>query len=87
MAKSFPKSNFIGIDFTQVAIDKANDQAKKLGLQNLNFLVGNLDDLTPEKYGKFDLITSFDVIHDLKNPQLVLNNISNCLLPKGCHGN
>lgn len=74
MAKSFPQSSFFGFEMSRESIQIANEKANQLGLKNVTFDTVDVTDMTPSKYGKFDLITAFDVIHDLKDPKTAVQN-------------
>jgi len=81
MAKTFPKSQFYGYDFSNEAINNANTEKENLGNTNATFEkqdVANFD-----HRDQFDLITAFDAIHDQANPEKVLENIKNSLKPGG----
>lgn len=77
LAKEFPNSTFIGIDLCEGPISTAQLAAEKLGLQNIQFINKDILQYQPE-YG-FDLITAFDVIHDLAFPDQVLDRIKSWL--------
>jgi 2-polyprenyl-3-methyl-5-hydroxy-6-metoxy-1,4-benzoquinol methylase len=81
MAKTFPKSNFIGYDMLEEYIDAAKSEAESMGLSNVHF---ELKDFLDEGESKrFDFITAFDVIHDLAQPFKVLKTIAQVLQPEG----
>ena len=83
LAKAYPKSNFTGYDLLEEAVSEANHNVMQLGLTNINFFKVNaakMDDL-----GKFDLITTFDAIHDQADPDAVLLNIYNALKSDGTY--
>ncbi len=73
LAKVFPNSTFIGIDFCKGPIDQAVKDATMLKLHNATFL--KMDAAELDFYNKFDLITTFDAIHDQAFPNKVLKNI------------
>ncbi|MGI0481179.1 class I SAM-dependent methyltransferase [Geminocystis sp. CENA526] len=77
MAKLFPNSQFLGIDFTSDAIEKALNYSQTLGLTNIDFQVQDAAQLSLTT--KFDLITTFDAIHDQAKPAQVLKNIYDSL--------
>src|SRR3546814_20982073 len=71
MARMFPNSAFTGYDLSDEAIAWATAQAEEEeGLANLTFAVRDLRtydrDAEPEA---FDLVTTFDAIHDQGNPR------------------
>ncbi|MGI9535027.1 MAG: class I SAM-dependent methyltransferase [Thermodesulfobacteriota bacterium] len=81
MAKEFPNSNFTGYDFLTEVTERAQNKAKKIGLENIHFEAkdaAKIDDIK-----KFDLITTFDSIHDQADPEKVLSNIYNALKDDG----
>ena len=73
MGKAFPKSKFTGCDISHEGISSAKEEAKNLGLTNVQFEIK--DALLIEELGKFDLITAFDTIHDQTQPTKVLKAI------------
>lgn len=75
MAKAFPRSEFIGLDFHKGSIDAANDHAKSHGLDNLEFREG----LAKEFTGKYDLVTMFDCLHDMGDPAGAMKHIRSSL--------
>lgn len=81
MAKAFPNSNFTGYDFLEDGINAARKEAKSLGLMNINVEVK--DTTTFNEPNKYELITAFDVIHDIAQPATVLKSIANSLKPDG----
>jgi SAM-dependent methyltransferase len=83
MAQAFPKSRFVGYDFSESAIAAGRREAESMGLGNASF---ELRDVT--KLGlteRFDLITSFDAIHDQAKPAEVLEGIAAALRPDGVY--
>jgi 2-polyprenyl-3-methyl-5-hydroxy-6-metoxy-1,4-benzoquinol methylase len=74
MGKAFPKSKFTGCDISREGISSAKEEAKNLGLTNVQFEIK--DALLIEELGKFDLITAFDTIHDQTQPTKVLKAIN-----------
>jgi len=86
MAKAYPNSRFVGYDLCEEPIKLARAEAAKQGLANLRFEVRDLttfDVDAPEE--KFDLITSFDAIHDQARPDRVLAGISRALKADGVY--
>lgn len=74
MGKAFPNSKFTGCDISHEGISSAKEEAKNLGLTNVQFEIK--DALLVEELGKFDLITAFDTIHDQTQPTKVLKAIN-----------
>jgi len=76
LAELFPNSCFVGIDLSAEAIDTACKTASERSLPNIKFIQSDLSDFDqtaePEAY---DLITTFDAIHDQSRPKSVLRGI------------
>lgn len=83
MAKRFPNSRFTGYDFSEPAIATACMEAQSLGLTNIQFLVK--DAALLDEVEQYDLITTFDAIHDQAKPDVVLSNIYRALRPDGTY--
>jgi len=81
MAASFPNSQFIGYDISEHALTRAREKLNTLDLRNIRF-VNPLNELMPAE-PTFDLITTFDVIHDAAHPQTLLNVIYKALKDDG----
>lgn len=79
MAQAYPRSRFRGIDFGEESIALAREEAQRLGLSNATFEVADAVDIV----GPFDLVTAFDVIHDLAAPDKVLAAIARALRDDG----
>jgi SAM-dependent methyltransferase len=81
MAERFPKSTFVGYDFSEAAIDQARAAAAARRLTNASFVVHDVARL--EAPQPFDLVTAFDAIHDQADPAGVLRRIRALLAPGG----
>ncbi len=81
MATEFPRSRFVGYDFSQEAIEGARRETAERGLENVRFAVQDAAEIDDPQ--AFDLITGFDVIHDQARPAQVLKNIARALRPGG----
>jgi SAM-dependent methyltransferase len=81
MAAHFPKSTFVGYDFSELAIAQAQASAAARNLTNATFLVQDVARL--EASQPFDLMTAFDAIHDQADPAGVLRRIRSLLAPGG----
>lgn len=77
MGKAFSRSEFTGCDISHEGISSAKEEAKNMGLTNVQFEIK--DALLVEELGKFDLITAFDTIHDQVQPTKVLKAINTSL--------
>lgn len=83
LAATFPQSRFTGYDFSSETIATANAEAQRLKLSNVQFQIQ--DAATIEEYDRYDLITTFDAIHDQAKPDRVLQNIYRSLRPDGIY--
>lgn len=83
MAETFPRSRFRGYDISEEAIDIARAEAQHRGLSNVQFQVK--DAATLDEIEQYDLITTFDAVHDQARPDLVLQSIHNALRPDGIY--
>ncbi len=81
MAEAFPKSEFVGYDFSEAGIEAGTAEAAAKGLSNATFEVR--DAATLEGPPRFDLVTVFDAIHDQAQPRRVLKGIADCLREDG----
>jgi len=86
LAELFPKSRFTGMDLSSEAIMFAWQAAAEKKLRNIEFIVADLShfDQTAE-YEAFDVITTFDAVHDQKFPLNVLKGIYRALRPDGVY--
>ncbi len=83
MAREFPNSRFTGYDISEEAIDRGTAHAAQYGLTNVTLIakdVAEFDDVQ-----KYDLITTFDAIHDQGDPDRVLSNINRALKDDGVY--
>jgi SAM-dependent methyltransferase len=86
LAATFPKSCFIGYDLSNEAIEFARSDAKRLGHKNVEFIVRDLSDFDETAApAVFDLVTSFDAIHDQAAPMAVLRGIRRSLAEGGVY--
>ena len=83
LAKEFPNSNFTGYDFLQEAIERGNARIEDYGLKNVRLVQKDAADF--EDTNKYDLITTFDAVHDQARPATVLSNIFKSLKDDGVY--
>jgi ubiquinone/menaquinone biosynthesis C-methylase UbiE len=83
LAALYPNSRFHGIDLCQEAINAALHQAKELGLSNVEFTAMDATHLPGQS--RFDVIFTFDAVHDQAQPGAVLANIRRLLKPGGVY--
>ncbi|MCF8721788.1 class I SAM-dependent methyltransferase [Nitrospina gracilis] len=80
MAEAFPNSRFYGYDFHAPSIEHATQLAKEKGLGNVTFEVAKAKSFPGEGY---DLITFFDCLHDMGDPQGACRSVHGKLDPDG----
>lgn len=83
LATRYPNSRFAGYDLCDEAIAAAKGHAESRGLTNLRFVTFDLDGL--RETNCYDLVTSFDAIHDTRNPRRLLDSIHSALRSGGVH--
>src|SRR5262245_49166284 len=86
LAALYPHSRFVGLDLSADAITYARKESSRAGLDNVEFATADLTefDRTAEP-DAFDLITTFDAIHDQAKPLNVLTGIHRALKPDGVY--
>jgi len=86
LAGLYPDSSFVGVDLSQEAIDYARHEAQEQGLANVQFLARDLSDFDQDAHGEqYDLITTFDAVHDQARPLSVLKGIYQALKDDGVY--
>ncbi|MBD2054663.1 class I SAM-dependent methyltransferase [Oculatella sp. FACHB-28] len=83
LAAAFPNSRFTGYDFSEEAVAHATADAQLRKLGNIEFQVK--DAAMIEERDRYDLITTFDAVHDQAKPDVVLRNIHNALRSDGVY--
>ncbi|MCC8478777.1 class I SAM-dependent methyltransferase [Streptomyces globisporus] len=79
LARAFPAARFTGVDVSEGGIAAAREAAARLGLRNAHFELADAAEVT----GPYDLITAFDVIHDLARPAQTLAAVAGALRDDG----
>jgi SAM-dependent methyltransferase len=81
LAQSYPHSRYVGYDVFEPAITRANTNAQTEGVADrVQFRCLDASAGLPEQY---DVITTFDVVHDAVNPRQLLRAIRQALRPDG----
>lgn len=73
----------IGLDFTQEMIDKANENKRKVRFENIEFKLGEIEDM-PIENNSTDVVVSNCVLNLVPNKQKAFNEIYRILKP-GAH--
>jgi 2-polyprenyl-3-methyl-5-hydroxy-6-metoxy-1,4-benzoquinol methylase len=81
LARQFPNSTFIGYDISRLALDRARERLAESGLANARF-IDPRDQPLPSDHS-VDLITTFDCIHDMTDPQSVMHSIRSAIADEG----
>jgi ubiquinone/menaquinone biosynthesis C-methylase UbiE len=86
LAELYPQSRFVGMDLSRDAILVARAEASKKGLSNIEFAAVDLSNFNETAdHDSFDLITTFDAIHDQARPLNVLKGIHRALKADGVY--
>ena len=81
MARAFPNSSFVGSDPHEPSIEAARKAAAEAGVaQRCTFEVATAQDFAPDRY---DLVTTFDCLHDMGDPVGAAAHIRASLAPEG----
>ena len=83
LAALFPNSRFTGYDLSREAVASATRDASELGLDNVTFVAMDATHLPGN--ARYDLIFTFDAVHDQAQPAVVLANIRRLLKPDGIY--
>ncbi|MFE3180950.1 class I SAM-dependent methyltransferase [Streptomyces violascens] len=79
LAKAFPASRFRGLDQSEAGVEAGRAAAARAGLHNVQYTVADSTEIT----GEYDLVTAFDVVHDLARPAETLAAIARALREDG----
>jgi 2-polyprenyl-3-methyl-5-hydroxy-6-metoxy-1,4-benzoquinol methylase len=83
LATAFPESRFTGYDSHAGSVDAATDTARRSGVDDrVSFRQLDVARGLPTNY---DLITTFDVVHDAADPLGMLRSIRQALTPNGTY--
>lgn len=83
IAQAFPDCTVVGIDAHPPAVERARRAAAAAGVADrVEFLVADAAAGLP---GRFDVVTTFDVVHDAVDPEGLLRAIHDALVPGGVH--
>jgi SAM-dependent methyltransferase len=81
MAQAFPNSTFIGFDYHAASIDTARERARDAGVNDrVSFEVAAAAEIPGIG---FDLVTTFDALHDMGDPVGAARHILRAVAPDG----
>jgi SAM-dependent methyltransferase len=83
LAREYPASTFVGFDFSEDALAVGRAEAEAWGLGNVRFEELDVARLDAEE--AYDLVLTFDAIHDQAHPARVLANVRRALRPDGTY--
>ncbi len=81
MAATFPASRFVGIDPSRHALGLAAEKVEAAGLDNVELVHAGGDELAA--HGPFDLVLTFDCLHDMAHPDRTIAAIGDALADDG----
>jgi 2-polyprenyl-3-methyl-5-hydroxy-6-metoxy-1,4-benzoquinol methylase len=81
MAKEFPNSTFVGFDISQFALARAAERLGLAELPNVSFEDPRVRGIGERE--KFDLVCTFDCIHDMTHPTQMMHTIRQSLNDDG----
>lgn len=81
MAQAYPASTFVGSDYHDASVDQARQRAKDAGVEGrVSFQVASAQTFAG---GPYDLVTTFDAIHDMGDPLGAATHVRRMLGPDG----
>jgi 2-polyprenyl-3-methyl-5-hydroxy-6-metoxy-1,4-benzoquinol methylase len=81
MARAYPNSTFVGSDYHEGSIAQARKRLADAGLgDRVTFEVASAQDFSG---GPYDLVTSFDCLHDMGDPLGAARHVRDMLAPDG----
>jgi ubiquinone/menaquinone biosynthesis C-methylase UbiE len=85
MAQAYPKSEFVGMDNHEKALEQARALSESFGLSNIAFINQDAAEIREaSKFGQyFDYVCAFDAIHDQSHPLDALKGVKYMLRDGG----
>jgi SAM-dependent methyltransferase len=81
MAKAFPQSVFHGYDISKYALERAEANKAQARVTNVTFHDTRQEPIPPD--ASFDFISTFDCLHDMAHPEVIIAAIHKALKPDG----
>ena len=81
LARTFPRSHVDGYDISQYALERARARQSDEGAMNVSFLDPRSHPIPDD--GRYDLVCTFDCIHDMTHPQEMMETIRRAVKPNG----
>ena len=83
LAEAFPNSRFTGVDISVEALKRGRAEARRRGITNVRFEQRDATQMWYEN--QFDLVTTFDSVHDQRDPAAMLGEIFRALKQNGTY--
>jgi len=74
------KATVVGLDYADPTVTGFSIAAEALG-SRVEYRVGNIYDVSPERHGLFDLVLFLGVLYHLRNPILALDRLRTVTMP------
>lgn len=81
LARTFPASHVDGYDISKYALERARARQAEEGALNVSFLDPRTDPIPQD--GAYDLVCTFDCIHDMTHPAEMMKTIRQSIKPDG----
>ena len=81
LARAFPNSEFHGYELSRHALERAAANREAAGVSNVAF--HHVDDEPLPEDGSFDVVLTFDCLHDMAHPQRVMEGIRRAIADDG----
>jgi SAM-dependent methyltransferase len=81
LAEAFPKAELHGFELSRHALERAEANRARAGVSNLSFHDVGHEPLPDDE--RFDLVLSFDCLHDMTDPEGVARSIRRAVRPDG----
>lgn len=83
MAQAYPQSNFAGYEPDRASASRAKNLVKQEKLEGRARIFNMPSSNMPN--GQYDFVTTFDVVHDLANPQSLIEDVRRALRADGTY--
>jgi SAM-dependent methyltransferase len=81
MARALPSAEVVGYDIDTAGLERGREEAARMSLDNVRFEEADAGSIASD--GPYDLVTAFDVVHDLPDPRAALSAIRHALADDG----